>query len=623
MALERIAPDALLLQTNLTGAVSALQDDPDLETGVWLTAPALQGAGALTLYLTDAQADQGYAASTTPPPAGNNYFHGAGNLSGWNTGTTVAGRYGDLTYNTEVGRASLVATEPAGTIISAAAAGNYFRSATPLKGNFAAGNFSIQLMVRSATRAQTGDFLLKWRVWSSTDPTGVLGATQLTTGAVSSTTITASLSTTTPTTTTATWAAPAFSLNNEYLFFTCYLQTVTAGTNNNEDINLVSGTSSRVLTTSFTPSEPDTQARVSFPAPQESAQAGAGLQEFRALVRKKGAGTNPTAALRLYESGALVSSLTSQAISSTAGTVVSGTWDAAGHDPLNIEADVWGSGAVGGSLEVGAIEWNATTQAQIIASGFVDSNPQVFGSDIALAVDNTDVRVSFPTPSEVLSAGPGLQEVRALVRKKGSGSDPSVSIEVWEDGVFKATILSPQTVLSTTGTVVVAPWSASVLSNLTGVGVEVRVIGTGVVGGSLEVGAVRWNAFGYTPQILAPTLESRAQIPTHFLHGDDVTVSNPLIPTASRIYGATVVPGVIASGFIGGQMTAGAYAPGQYAPPKDRAMVFGSTVTQSEPTDDRVSVAPSGILELVGLTGVLADVVDDPDAADANWLVLS
>lgn len=36
---SRLAPDAILAQTNLTGAVSAIQDDPDSETGVWLTAP--------------------------------------------------------------------------------------------------------------------------------------------------------------------------------------------------------------------------------------------------------------------------------------------------------------------------------------------------------------------------------------------------------------------------------------------------------------------------------------------------------------------------------------------------------------------------------------------------------
>lgn len=35
----RIAPDAILAQTNLTGAVSAIQDDPDSADASWLTAP--------------------------------------------------------------------------------------------------------------------------------------------------------------------------------------------------------------------------------------------------------------------------------------------------------------------------------------------------------------------------------------------------------------------------------------------------------------------------------------------------------------------------------------------------------------------------------------------------------
>lgn len=35
----RIAPDTILAQTNLTGAVSAIQDDPDAPDANWLTAP--------------------------------------------------------------------------------------------------------------------------------------------------------------------------------------------------------------------------------------------------------------------------------------------------------------------------------------------------------------------------------------------------------------------------------------------------------------------------------------------------------------------------------------------------------------------------------------------------------
>lgn len=35
----RLAPDVILSQSNLLGDVTAIQDDPDSETGVWLTAP--------------------------------------------------------------------------------------------------------------------------------------------------------------------------------------------------------------------------------------------------------------------------------------------------------------------------------------------------------------------------------------------------------------------------------------------------------------------------------------------------------------------------------------------------------------------------------------------------------
>lgn len=38
MATERQAPDAILLQTNLSGVVGAIQDDPDSPNGNWLTA---------------------------------------------------------------------------------------------------------------------------------------------------------------------------------------------------------------------------------------------------------------------------------------------------------------------------------------------------------------------------------------------------------------------------------------------------------------------------------------------------------------------------------------------------------------------------------------------------------
>jgi hypothetical protein len=38
-SIQRLAPDAILAQTNLTGAVTAIQDDPDSADSNWLVSP--------------------------------------------------------------------------------------------------------------------------------------------------------------------------------------------------------------------------------------------------------------------------------------------------------------------------------------------------------------------------------------------------------------------------------------------------------------------------------------------------------------------------------------------------------------------------------------------------------
>lgn len=47
MAVERLAPDAILAQTNLTGGVAAIQDDPDAPDGAWLTSSGTNIATAV------------------------------------------------------------------------------------------------------------------------------------------------------------------------------------------------------------------------------------------------------------------------------------------------------------------------------------------------------------------------------------------------------------------------------------------------------------------------------------------------------------------------------------------------------------------------------------------------
>ena len=63
MPIERLAPDVLLQQTNLSGAVTDIDDDPDAPDAAWLTAP---GSNSNT------------AARTSFPSPSGNLITGAG-----------------------------------------------------------------------------------------------------------------------------------------------------------------------------------------------------------------------------------------------------------------------------------------------------------------------------------------------------------------------------------------------------------------------------------------------------------------------------------------------------------------------------------------------------------------
>lgn len=112
-----------------------------------------------------------------------------------------------------------------------------------------------------------------------------------------------------------------------------------------------------------------TNVRVSMPTPSGAPTIGAGLQEFRVLVRKTNHSTNPTAVVELFETGGgtlLATVVASTTITSTVGQILSGTWDASLlGTPNGSSVEVQVAGTVGGgtpgnraSVEVGAIEWN-------------------------------------------------------------------------------------------------------------------------------------------------------------------------------------------------------------------------------------------------------------------------
>lgn len=118
----------------------------------------------------------------------------------------------------------------------------------------------------------------------------------------------------------------------------------------------------------------------------------------------------------------------------------------------------------------------------------------------------TILRTSFPLPSGDLITGAGLQEFRVLMRKTATNTgrtDDTWDIDLYENGSKIADLASGSNT-PTGGVVRSATFNASLLGNINGSNVEVRIVCTPEAGGSpgsrgsIEFGAVEWNA-EYTP----------------------------------------------------------------------------------------------------------------------------
>jgi hypothetical protein len=120
----------------------------------------------------------------------------------------------------------------------------------------------------------------------------------------------------------------------------------------------------------------------------------------------------------------------------------------------------------------------------------------------AASSNNTDCRVSFPTPSGAPNTGAGLQTFRVRIRKNSSaGNATTWSLALWESGAQVAVLATGTTTALNPGEVVSGSWDASVLGDASGAGVECRLEQTG--GGSsgsgaarrrIELGAFAWDA---------------------------------------------------------------------------------------------------------------------------------
>lgn len=126
---------------------------------------------------------------------------------------------------------------------------------------------------------------------------------------------------------------------------------------------------------------------------------------------------------------------------------------------------------------------------------------------------NTDVRVSFPTPTGNPTVGADLQEFKAWVRQydEGQSGTPDVRIELWENGVLIRAGSDESVTLS--GHMVTFTWNANEIAVADGSLVELKVVGT-KSGGSpssrntVDVGAIEWNV-DYTAGASAPTVTTQ------------------------------------------------------------------------------------------------------------------
>lgn len=112
---------------------------------------------------------------------------------------------------------------------------------------------------------------------------------------------------------------------------------------------------------------------------------------------------------------------------------------------------------------------------------------------------STVCHVSFLTPSSSLNTGAGLQEFRCLVRKTNQSTNPTATVDLYENGTLITNLVSSTTISTTTGIVLSGTWNASLLGTSDGSLVECRITGTPGGGSpgnraSVEVGAIEWNA---------------------------------------------------------------------------------------------------------------------------------
>lgn len=111
----------------------------------------------------------------------------------------------------------------------------------------------------------------------------------------------------------------------------------------------------------------------------------------------------------------------------------------------------------------------------------IDDDPDSPGVDWITATVPTsgiDLRVSFADLPGGGGTLTGAQNFKLWLRKTAGAPDPTVDVELWENGVFVATLLNDVAITSTSGQLLTASWNASqVAADNDGSLIECRVVG--------------------------------------------------------------------------------------------------------------------------------------------------
>ena len=186
--------------------------------------------------------------------------------TGWTVGTTAATNYSEMVFNTKNAAGTFGSTALPNTS-GQTGSNDCWRSEVPLTMTVASGTWTIAVSVISVTAGASGTGVFEVRVWKSTDATGNTAATEITSGAVASSTA-SNLTTGAAQNLTATFNPGSVSLSSQYLFIQLAWKVTGASASSTADVVIRTDATNSTVSmpaitftgTNDTPATPDTVA---------------------------------------------------------------------------------------------------------------------------------------------------------------------------------------------------------------------------------------------------------------------------------------------------------------------------------------------------------------------------